>query len=54
MKYCPYCGDKLEDNMNYCPACGRAFNGSGDNKDIKNDKPKKSVKVPLWIIIDLQ
>lgn len=25
MKYCPYCGTKLEDNMIFCPNCGQRF-----------------------------
>ncbi len=24
-KYCPYCGESLDDNFNYCPYCGKSF-----------------------------
>lgn len=25
MKYCPFCGVKLEDEMTFCPVCGRKY-----------------------------
>lgn len=32
MKYCPYCGNSLDDDMNYCPACGKQYKcSSGEN-----------------------
>ena len=29
MKYCPFCGAGLQEDMNFCPKCGRRFQSAG-------------------------
>lgn len=41
MKYCPYCGAGLKDNMVYCPKCGNEFEDAINNNDIvETDKDR--------------
>lgn len=40
MKYCPYCGTKLEESMKFCPKCGQ--NPSGLNLEEKQTHIPKS------------
>ena len=35
MKFCPYCGSGLSEEMNYCPKCGKPFNGGYENPHNK-------------------
>lgn len=32
VKYCPYCGNKLDDDMNFCPSCGKQYKGQTSNE----------------------
>ena len=31
MKYCPYCGAGLDEDMRFCPSCGKPFEGGREN-----------------------
>lgn len=42
MKFCPYCGSGLNQDMRFCPKCGMPFEGGKDNPNISNKNLKKS------------
>ena len=60
MKFCPYCGNELNDNHQFCPYCGKSIAAeSADNTNTtgtttleKKAKPKKKI-VPIAIILVL-
>ena len=42
MKYCPYCGTKLEDERAvFCPECGNTLSDEAQNANEDKDKSKK-------------
>lgn len=38
MKYCPFCGTKLDDDMVFCPACGKRFVIAKDANETETKK----------------
>ena len=58
MKFCPYCGNELNDNHQFCPYCGKSIAAeSADNTNTtgtttleKKAKPKKKI-IPIAIIL---
>lgn len=47
MKYCPYCGSGLADDMLFCPKCGKKFQGVIENI---NTPEQKSIETTVDII----
>lgn len=41
MKYCPYCGGKLDDDMAFCPACGKRFKVATESESVDNTQQKE-------------
>lgn len=58
MKFCPYCGNELNDNHQFCPYCGKSISAeSADNTNTtgtttleKKVEPKKKI-IPIAIIL---
>ena len=55
MKYCPYCGTQLQDDMVFCHKCGKRFVGTPEDApeamDQENehvDEEKNSDDVQTW------
>ena len=57
MKFCPYCGTALNDDMRFCPKCGNQYNeGEGQESEIQTRQMSSpltptSKKKPIWKII---
>ena len=50
MKFCPYCGAGLKDDMVFCPTCGKPFEGENENphlagKSASQDSPTTAASV---------
>lgn len=42
IKFCPYCGSGLGQDMRFCPNCGMPFEGGKDNPNLANRNLKQS------------
>ncbi|MCR5576989.1 MAG: trypsin-like peptidase domain-containing protein [Oscillospiraceae bacterium] len=49
MKYCPYCGAGLDEDMRFCPSCGKPFESGKENPHIskKSAAEEKTASVSL-------
>lgn len=45
MKYCPFCGSGLKDNMMFCPKCGKAFEDATANPNMVDTDIGESVDI---------
>ena len=57
MKFCPYCGSALDDDMRFCPKCGNQYKeGEAQESEIQTKQTSSphtttSKKKPIWEII---
>ena len=51
MKFCPYCGNQLEDNMLFCNKCGKPFPVLSDQTDNQTSKSKKKSPLVIFVVI---
>ena len=46
MKYCPYCGAGLEEDMRFCPKCGKPFEDGKANPHLDGKTPEPETASP--------
>ncbi len=48
VKYCPYCGEELQELQEYCPGCGVKLSDGSGNKEVKGEV-EPSVQPPIAV-----